>query len=150
MKDITQILDRLSPQVSNAVRGYQDGSPDNVPDTDVHQAYQQVASQLSPEEFQQAAASAYDKMTPEERAQVAQYLRSHAEQNGIPKSYLPPPQTAATDPGALASATAEVHGQDTNMLQDMFAPNGMFSSPIAKAALLGITAFAAQRLTNRF
>jgi hypothetical protein len=28
----------------------------------------------------------------------------------------------------------------------MFAPGGVFSSPIAKAALLGITAMAAQRL----
>lgn len=55
---------------------------------------------------------------------------------------------AANDPGALADATAQVHAQGPNILQQLFAPGGTFSSPIAKMALLGITAFAAQRISG--
>ena len=150
MNDITQILERLSPPTTEVVRQYRDGTPDNVSDDDLRTAYRQVSEQLTPDEFQQAAASAYDRLSPEERAEVAQYLRTHAEQSGIPTSYLPSATTAATDPGSLATGTAEVNGQDTNMLQDMFAPDGIFSSPVAKAALLGFTAFAAQALSKRF
>jgi len=150
MNDITQILERLSPPATNVVQQYRDGTPDDVSDDDLHQAYRQGSEQLTPDQFHPAPASAYDPVAPAARAQAAEYLRTHAEQNGIPKSYLPSGQTAATDPGSLASATAEVNGQDTNMLQDMFAPNGLFSSPVAKAALLGITAFAAQALSKRF
>jgi hypothetical protein len=65
-------------------------------------------------------------------------------------STLPSGATAATDPGALAAATADMHDREPNLLQELFAPGGTFSSPLAKAALLGITAFAAQRLSHRF
>jgi len=43
MKDITQVLDRLSPQIADLLRQAQTGGPDAVSDADVHQAYQQVA-----------------------------------------------------------------------------------------------------------
>jgi len=43
-----------------------------------------------------------------------------------------------------------MHDREPNLLQELFAPGGTFSSPLAKAALLGITAFAAQRLSHRF
>ena len=39
MKDITQVLDRLSPQISNVLRQAQTGDPDAVSDADLHQAY---------------------------------------------------------------------------------------------------------------
>ena len=149
MKDITQVLDRLSPQLSAVLRQAQDG-PDAVSDADVHRAYQQVAPKLTREEFQQAASDAYDRLTPEERSRIADHLRAQAEPRDLPMSTLPSAMTAATDPGALAAATADLNDQEPNLLQDLFAPGGTFSSPLAKAALLGITAFAAQRLSHRF
>jgi hypothetical protein len=42
-----------------------------------------------------------------------------------------------------------VHAAGSNLLQQLFAPGATFSNPIAKMALLGITAFAAQRLSGR-
>jgi hypothetical protein len=150
MKDITQVLDRLSPQIADLLRQAQTGGPDAVSDEDVHQAYQQVAPQLSREEFQQAASEAYDRLTPDERSRIAEHLRSQAEPRDLPMSTLPSGATAATDPGALAAATADMHDREPNLLQELFAPGGTFSSPLAKAALLGITAFAAQRLSHRY
>jgi hypothetical protein len=143
------MLQNLSPAVSNVVQQVQAGNHDAVPDAEAHDAYTQVAGQLSPEEFQQVAAKAYSDMTPEQRSQVADYLRAQAKQHGIDVPNLPSASTAAGDPGALADATAQVHAQEPNLLQQLFAPGGTFSSPIAKAALLAITAMAAQRLTGR-
>ena len=150
MTDLTQILDRLPPQVTNVIRDVQAGNHDKVSDADARQAYDHVATQLTPEEFQQAATKAYDQLTPEQRAQAAQWLKTQAQQRGIPVPNLPTADVATNDPGALADATAQVNNQGTNMLQDMFAPGGTFSSPIAKAVLLGITAVAAQQLSSRF
>ena len=150
MKDITQVLDRLSPQISNVLRQAQTGGPDAVSDADLHQAYLQVAPQLTREEFQQAASEAYDRLTPDERSRLAEHLRAQAEPRDLPMSTLPSGATAAKDPAALAAATADMHDREPNLLQDLFAPGGTFSSPLAKAALLGITAFAAQRLSHRF
>ena len=150
MKDITQVLENLSPQISTVLRQAQTGDPDAVTDADLHQAYSQVAPKLTREEFQQAAADAYDRMTPEERSRIADHLRTQSENRDLPVSTLPSAATAATDPGALATATADMHDTQPNLLQELFAPGGTFSSPLAKAALLGITAFAAQRLSHRF
>jgi hypothetical protein len=150
MTDITQTLERLAPQVANVLRQAQTGDPDAVNDADLLQAYAQVAPHLTREEFQQAAAEAFDRMTPEERSRIADHLRSQAEHRDLAVENYPSARTAATDPGALASATADMNDKQPNLLQELFAPGGTFSSPLAKAALLGITAFAAQRLGNRF
>ncbi len=42
----------------------------------------------------------------------------------------------------------QIQGQGSNILQQLFAPGGTFSDPIAKMALLAITAMATQRLSG--
>jgi hypothetical protein len=148
MTDFTQILDRLPPQVTNVIRQLDTGDDANVSDADARDAFDHVTTQLTPEEFQKAAADAYNRLTPEQRSEAAEYLRKQAQERGIQVPNLPTGDIAATDSGALADATAQVN-QDGNILQDMFAPGGTFSSPIAKAVLLGITAVAAQQLSKR-
>jgi len=149
VNDLTSLLGNLPAAVVNVVRQVAAGNHADVPDAEAHAAYNHVAGQLTPEEFQQAAANAYEQMTPEQRAQVADYMRSQAAQPGVDVPSIPPASVAANDPGALADATAQVHAQGPNILQQLFAPGGTFSSPIAKMALLGITAFAAQRISGR-
>jgi hypothetical protein len=144
--DLTRILGNLSPEIGKVLQQVQAGDHSAVPDAQAHEAYSQLAGQLSPEEFQQVAADAYGKLSPAQRSEVADYMRVQAQQHGIDVPNLPSASTAATDPGALADATAQVQGQGPNILQQLFAPGGTFSSPIAKIALLGITAMAAQRL----
>ena len=89
---------------------------DAVPDAQAHAAYSHVTGQLSPEEFQQVAADAYAKLTPEQRSQVADYLRTQAQQHGITAPDVPSAGAAASDPGALANATAQIQGQGPNIL----------------------------------
>ncbi len=149
MNDLSQLLGNLPPVVGNVLRELQAGNHAAVPDADAQEAAAHVTSQLSPEEFQQVAANAYQQMTPDERSEVADYLRTHAQQQGITVPALPSAAEASTNPGALADATAQVHSQGPSSLGQLFAPGGTFSSPIAKLALLGITAMAAQRITGR-
>jgi hypothetical protein len=122
---------------------FEQGQHDQVPDSQLHQSYEQTAAQLPRDQYVQAAEQAFSKLTPEQRAEFARMLQAKAGQYGVP---APQAQSAPTDPGGLASAVGEVHAQQPNLLQQMFAPGGTFSNPIAKAALLGITAMAAQRL----
>jgi hypothetical protein len=146
MTDLTKMMGDLSPEVSSVIAQVQAGNHAAVPDAQAHAAFSQTAGQLSPEQFQQVAADAYGKMTPDQRSQIAHYLVGAAKQHGINVPNLPSGTLAAADPAALADGTAQIHGQGPNVLQQLFAPGGAFANPIAKMALLGITAMAAQRL----
>jgi hypothetical protein len=149
VNDLSQLLSNLPPVVGNVLRQVQTGNHAAVPDAQANAAFSHVASQLTPEEFQQVAADAYQRMTPDQRSEVAEYMRTQPQQQGGAASTLPSSATAAANPGALAAATAQVHSEGAGALGQLFAPGGTFSSPIAKLALLGITAMAAQRLTGR-
>jgi hypothetical protein len=126
---------------------FEQGNHDQVPDQQVQQQYGQVAASLPQDQYVQAAQEALSRLTPEQREQLAQELQSQAQQHGVNVPAVQ--QTPPTDPGGLANAMGQVHAEQPNVLQQMFAPGGTFSSPIAKAALLGITAFAAKQLTSR-
>jgi hypothetical protein len=149
MNDLSQLLGNLPPVVGDVLRQVQAGNHAAVPDDQAQEAATHVAGQLSPEEFQKAAADAYQQMTPEQRTEVASYLQAQAQQHGIDLPALPSAGTASANPGALADATAQVQSQGPSSLGQLFAPGGTFSSPIAKLALLAITAMAAQRLSGR-
>ena len=122
---------------------FNSGQHSQVPDSQVQESYGQVAAQMPQDQYVQAARDAFEKLTPEQREQFATDLQQQAQQRGL---NVPAAQNVASDPGTLASAVGQVHADQPNLLQQMFAPSGVFSSPVAKAALLGITAMAAQRL----
>jgi hypothetical protein len=149
MKDLTELLSNLPTAVTSAIQQYQQGNHDAVPDAQAHEAYTHVAGQLSSDEFQQVASNAYAQLNPQQRTELADYMRSQAQQHGISVPDLPPANAAAPTPDDLGNATAKVQEQGSNVLQQLFAPGGTFSNPIAKMALLGITAMAAQQLTKR-
>jgi hypothetical protein len=140
-------VDSISTLLGGLVKQFDQGQHAQIPDEQVHQGYRDVASQVSPADYQQSAEQAFGNLSPEERAQFAEFLRQKAADHGVSTPALDG-TPSATDPGALAAATTAVHQQDPNLLQQMFAPGGTFSSPVAKMVLLGITAFAAKRLSG--
>jgi hypothetical protein len=142
--DFSNILDKVGGgKLDSILSSFNQGNHDDVSDTDVHDSYGQVATQLPRDQYVDSAREAFERLTPEQREQLAQELQSHAQQRGMT---YPSTQNVSSDPGSLANAVGDVHAEQPNMLQQMFAPGGTFSSPVAKAALLGITAMAAQRL----
>lgn len=145
MQSLTDLLGNLPPGISDLVSKFDQGRHEETDDGTVSDSYGQVTSQLNKDEYVQAAESAIQRLTPEQRAEFARQLQQEAQQRGV---NLPQVQQPTSDPGALANATAQVHEEQPNLLQQMFAPGGTFSSPIAKAVLLGITAMAAKRLTS--
>lgn len=149
MADSTGQFGSLPAAVADVIRQAGAGSPGAVSDAGATQAYGHVAGQVTPEEFQQVATESYARMSPDQRSQVADYLRTQAAQSGMSVPAIPSAATAASNPGALADASAQIHAQGPNMLQELFAPGGTFSNPIAKMALVGITALAAQRISRR-
>ena len=135
--------------LQNLIDQFQNGEHQQVqqaPDQQVSTSYNQVAGQLPPDQYEQAARDAFAKLTPQQRQQFLDELQSEASAQGVNHSVV---QTASSDPSSLAAATTQLHQQQPGSLGQLFAPGGQFSSPIAKLALLGITAMAAQRLTGR-
>jgi hypothetical protein len=122
---------------------FMQGKHDQVPDQDVHSSYSQYATQLPQDQYVAAARDAFDQLSPQQREEFARELQAKAQHHGYD---MPATSNIASDSESLANAVGSVHAEQPNAMQQMFAPGGMFSSPIAKAALLGVTAMAAQRL----
>ncbi len=65
MNEMSQMLGKLSPEVSNIIGQVEAGNDAAVADAQAHAAFNQTAVQLSPEQFQHVAADAYTKMSPD-------------------------------------------------------------------------------------
>jgi hypothetical protein len=142
--DFSNILNKVGGgKLDSILSSFNQGNHDDVSDTDVHDTYGQVATQLPQDQYVQSARDAFERLSPEQREELARELQSRAPQHGVT---TPAMQNIQADPDSLATAVGDVHAQQPNLLQQMFAPGGTFSNPIAKAALLGITAMAAQRM----
>ncbi len=126
-------------------------------DQEAVQRFQQVAPQLPPQEFQQSATQAFQQFTPQQRQEFGQFLASQAQQQNV-NVPLPQQPSAYQDPGTLAQAVTQVHQQQPGLLAQLLGAgsgggqsstgggSSMLSNPLAKAALAGIAAMAAQRM----
>ena len=126
-------------------------------DQEVLDRYDSVAHKVSPREYEQATREAFDRLSPEERAEFSRYLEERA---GTRNIRIPRRETeTAGGPGDLdwlSKVTGQIH-QQPGALRDILgraqeAPSeglgGLFSSPIAKAALAGIGAMLFKRLLS--
>lgn len=145
MNQFSELLGGSLPgDLTDLMTKFDQGNHAQVPDQQVDQMYGQVATQLPQDQYVQAAEAAFAKLSPQQRTEFASLLQAKAQQFGLPAA----PQGSTADPAELATAVGQVHAQEPGLLQKMFAPDGIFSNPIAKAVLLGVTAMAAQRLTG--
>ena len=151
------LLDSLlnNPQtqqdMQNYVQRYQQGPPhEGYSDQEVMQRYQQVAPQLGPQEFQQAATQAFNNMPPDQRVQFGQYVEQQLQSQGMPMQGFNPGQGNAQmyqDPNYLAQQAAQLHQQQPGLLGQLLGGGstgggGLLANPAAKAALAGIAAMA--------
>jgi len=136
---------RQGGSLQDILDAFQSGQHSQASDQEVSTTHGQVAEQLPSAQYAQAARDAFERLTPEQRQEFLDELKSGAMAQGIDHPAI---QNASSDPGSLAQATTQVQQQQPGSLGQMFAPGGVFSSPIAKLALLGITAMAASRLSG--
>jgi hypothetical protein len=120
-------------------RRYQDGPPDQgYSDQEARDSYGQLASRLPNDEYEQSAEAAFSRLSPEQRRQFGEWLQQRT--GGSATNAL------TDDPRELARATSRVQQEQPNLLQQAFGEGGALSNPIAKVAVAGIAAMAAQRL----
>ena len=149
----------------NFVDRYESGHPsEGYDEQEVLQRHDEVAAQLSPDQYQQAAQQSFDRLSPDERQQFGQHLQEEAQQQG----YNDPDLANAgheqfADSGFLAQIAGKMQGQQPGMLGQMLgggggglggmlgssSGTGLMGNPMAKAALAGIAAFAAKKMMNQ-
>ena len=142
------------------VNRYDQGEPwEGISDQEAMQRYQQVARQLPPDQYEQAAQDAFARMTPQQRRQFAQHLRQRAQQQQVDFPDLNQDgidDRVQQDPRALAQMTSRMHQQQPGMLEQLLGGGGgggggagdLLGNPLAKAALAGVAAMAAQRFLS--
>jgi hypothetical protein len=129
------------------INRYQQGPPEHgYSDREAWQRYQQVAPQLPPQDYEQAALAAFQRMSPDQRQQFGQYVQ----QQGL---QLPGFQQGGMgnyqDPGQLAQAMRQAHQQSPDILQNLLGSGGALSNPMVKAAVAGIAAMAARQMLGQ-
>src|ERR687885_1322686 len=135
---------------------YDQGAPwDGISDQEAYNRFQQVAPQLPPDVYRQSAQQAFERLDPQQRMQLGQYLQQQAQQQNFPFPHQGG-MDAFQDPGYLAQATGRLHQQQPGILGQLLGGalggggggggQGMLESPIAKAALAGITAMAVKQM----
>lgn len=131
---------------------FQRGAPyDSIGDAETFERYSELSPKLSHDDYRQSAEQAFGQLSPQERAEFSRWLRTKSNQQGVSVPDYDLNDDGIDDrmqqsPGELADMTTRMHDQNPNILEELLGKGGRFDNPIAKAAMAGIAAFAAQRL----
>ncbi|HET9522126.1 MAG TPA: hypothetical protein VFO73_13845 [Candidatus Limnocylindrales bacterium] len=137
------------------INRYEQGSPyTSIDDREAVDRYHEVTPQLTRDEYKASAEAAFSRLSPAERAEFSQWLRTRANAQGVKVPDYDLNDDGIDDrmqrnPGELAEMTTRVHDKEPNILEQLLGKGGtggMFDNPIAKIATAGIAAMAAQRL----
>ncbi len=141
------------------VSRYEQGHPsDGYSDQEVVDRYSQVAHSVPPDQYAQAAQEALSRFSPEERAAFVKMLQDRAAAKGVSL-----PSRVGPDPGDLGQVLTGLH-QTPGRLRDILggggsevpstqaagpsALTGLLASPLARAALAGITAMVVKKVVR--
>ncbi len=145
------------------VSRYDQGPPsEGYSDQEVMRRYGDVAHAVPDEDYRVATQDALARLSPREQTEFVELLKRRAGQSGLQLPGLPAAQGqgGGFDLGALAQVLTGLHkqpGQLRSVLTGEAAPSqgpadqisAIFSSPVAKAVLAGITAMAVRRVMTR-
>lgn len=146
------------------VQRYEQGAPwDNISSEEALHNYQNVSQRLSPQEYEEVASEAFQRMSPEQRSQFAQLLQQQGGGQFGGGGYDDPRQLAQLasqyrqqEPGGLGALLGGGGGGGLgSMLGGALGGSqgsggggmgDMLNNPLAKAALGGIAAMAMRRV----
>lgn len=154
--------DKVQRYIEDFINRYQQG-PQRISEQEATDRYRQVASQLPPDDYLQAAKEAFARMSPEERVQFGRYLGQEAQRQG--HDFVDLNQDGIDDrlqdPDFLAQTTSRAHQEQPGLLGQLFGGSGgggghagggtgggMLSSPLAKGVLGGIAAYGLSRMLS--
>ena len=130
---------------------FEDGPPwEGYNDKEVMDRYGEVAHKASPSDYQQAARDAFGRLSQADREEFGELLAGQARNRKLDLTGLALPQGQGFgDLDWLSNITSQIH-QQPGLLRDLLggltgssgssSSGGILSSPLAKAALAGITA----------
>lgn len=136
---------------------FEEGPPwEGYGDQEVLERYGQVAHRVSPSDYEQATRDAFGRLSQADREEFGQLLAGQAKSKGlnIPGLTLGQGQGFG-DLDWLTNITSQIH-QQPGLLRDLLSgltgsreasnSGGIFSSPLAKAALAGIAAMLVKKV----
>lgn len=127
--------------------GYSRGQYDDLDDDDVYDRYQRTAQHAPPEVVQQAHEEAFRRLPPEQRQALVEQFRQVSNDPRQPFTYNGfRGGQDDYDPRQMAQMFGQARQQQPDLTSQVMGPGGVMSNPLAKMAMAGVTAYAAQRL----
>jgi len=136
---------------------FEEGPPsEGYDDREVVDRYGEVAHKVSPSDYEQAARDAFGHLPQADREEFGRMLAGQAQSKRPDLPGLTPAQGQGFgDVDWLSNITSQIH-QQPGLLRDLLggltgnrgtsSSGGIFSNPIAKAALAGITAMLVKKV----
>ncbi len=123
--------------------GYANNRYDDLDDHDVYERYQRTVQHAPPDVVEEAHIEAFQQLPPDQRMQI---LRQFQQANNDPRQPFNYNGGFNDDPREMARMARMASQQQPDLLQSVMGPGGALSNPLAKAALAGVAAMAAQRI----
>ena len=157
-------------QYQDFVSRYDQGPPwQGIDDDEAIDRYEEVAQHLPPDQYEESAYEAFQRMSPQDRRQFSQYLRQQARQQNFSFPDLDHDgidDRFEQDPRLMAQTVGRMHRQDPRMFGQLATGGRMrqrrqgqrpqqrrqqkqkspLDNPMAKAALAGIAAIAVKKM----
>jgi hypothetical protein len=133
------------------VSRYDKGEPrEGISDDEAVNRHDELASQLSQEEYEESARESFERLKPEQRKQLGRELRQQARQRNVRAPEVDDDDDEKlADSGMLAKLTSQLHGQSPGLVGQLLGGGGMKGNPLVKGALGGIAATAAKRFMGK-
>ena len=134
---------------------YERGAYDQIGDDEVLHNYRTATSNLSPDEYQAAAAAAMRNMSPEQRRELRREMKRRSRdrydaKDDSPEEIARAMQQADQDQerGGLAGLFGLGGSDDSAGQSQGGGIGGMLDNPVAKVAMAGVAAMVAKKLTD--
>ena len=131
-------------QVGQLVEQFESGNAHEVSPQDAAAHHDAVAQNLSPQDYEQAAVEAMNKLSPEQRKEVAEKLTEAAKTAGREV------QAPAAKPGGAEAPSADSLGKLMSQLETSGGitslAGDLLGNPTVRSALVGVAGTAAKKL----
>lgn len=128
-------------------RGYQNSNFDDMDDNEVFDRYQRTVQHAPPEMVAQAHEEAFNRLPPQEQQRIIDQFRRANDDSNQPFQYPGFNQGQGQfGPRDMGGMIQQAQRQQPDLLQQVMGPGGAMSNPMAKMAMAGVAAMAAQRM----
>ena len=121
-------------------QGYSSGQFDDLDEQDVQERYRRTVQHAPPEVVEEAHLEAFRRLPPQERQRILNQFQQVSRDPRQPFTWDGPMQDS---PEVLARMAGRARQQQPDLLGGL---GGALSNPMAKMAMAGVAAYAAQRM----